>query len=117
MFFLAYQSKQLVYLLWPLFHLMTSSYYLLYGNYAKAKMREKGLWFTILTSIYECFLAWIYQFGIIIGNIKNKNLAFLNINPKYLSENGYSESSLLWFIDDLIIAFFFFLLIRQNSCQ
>jgi len=111
-FFIAYKLKNPTYLFWPLFHFMFSSYYLLYGNYAKPKVREKGLWFSILTSIYQCFLVWIYQLGIITGNIRNKNLAFLNIDPKATSENNYRESELLWIIDNIIIAFFFILLIK-----
>ncbi len=111
-FSIAYRSKNPAYLFWPLFHFMFSSYYLLYGNYAKPMVREKGLWFSILTSIYECVLVWTYQLGIITGNIKNKNPVFLNIDPKNISENNYKESELLWFIDNIIIAFFFILLIR-----
>lgn len=111
MLFLAYKSNRWEYLLWPFFHYMFSTYYLFYGNYAKAKVREKGVLFVILTSIYENFLTWIYQLGVIFGNIKNKQSPFLNINPKYISEGGHGGLGLIWFIDDIIIAFFFFSLL------
>jgi len=111
-FFLAYQSKKWVYLFWPLFHFMASAYCLFSECYTNPKVHEKGLWFTILASIYKAFMAWIYQFGIMIGNIKNKNLLVTNMDYQYMFEGGNSRLSLIWFLSDIITAFFFLLLIR-----
>jgi len=111
-FFLAYQSKNPVYLFWPLFHVIASAYYLFSECYINPKIYEKGLWFIILTSIYKAFMMWIYQLGIITGNIKNKNLLFANMDYKYMLEGVNSRLQFVWFIDDIIIAIFFLLLIR-----
>lgn len=111
MVFLAFKLKNWVYLFWPLFHFMFSSYYLFSTCYTDQKVYEKGLLFSILTSIYKSFMIWIYQSGVIIGNIKNKNSLFSDIDPKHMFEGGNSGLTLIWFIDDIIIAFFFFSLI------
>jgi hypothetical protein len=91
---------------------MASAYYLFSECYTNPKVYQKGLWFTILTSIYKAFMIWIYQFGIIIGNIKNKNLLVANMDYQYMLEGGNSRLALIWFLDDIIIALFFLLLIR-----
>lgn len=111
MFFLAFKQNNGKYLFWPLFHFMFSSYYLFSDCYTDKRVYEKGLLFSILTSIYKAFMIWIYQFGVIIGNIKNKNSLFANMDPKHMFEGGNSGLALIWFIDDIIIAFFFFSLI------
>jgi len=111
MFFLAYKSKNWIYLFWPLFHFIYSSYYFFAEFYIDDKVYKKGMLFLILTSIYKCFMIWVYQLGVIIGNIENKNSLFLNINPEYLFEKGNARLGLIWFIDDLIIALVFFSLL------
>jgi len=112
MFFLAFKLNSWKYLFWPLFHFLFSAYYLFSVCYTDLKVYEKGLFFTIITSIYKAFMIWVYQFGLMIGNIKNKNSLFANMDPKHMFEGGNSGLTLVWFIDDIIIAFFFFSLIR-----
>ncbi len=111
-FFLAYRLKNPAYLFWPLFQLIASAYYLFSECYVNQKIYEKGLWFTILTSIYKAFMMWIYQLGIITGNIKNKNLLVANMDYQYMLEGGNNRLPVIWFLDDIIIALFFLLLIR-----